>query len=42
MNNGKMWGKELAALDGFETAVTAALERINAVGVLQAMEECLE
>ncbi len=42
VNNGKMWGKELAALDGFETAVTAALERINAVGVLQAMEECLE
>ncbi len=41
VNNEKMWGGELAALEGFEAAVAAALERIQAVGMYQAMKECL-
>lgn len=38
----RMWGGELAALKGFAAAVTADLERIDAVGMRQAMEECLQ
>lgn len=41
IHNEKMWGSELAELAGFEDAVTAALERIDAVGMYQAMKECL-
>lgn len=41
IHNEKMWGGALAALDGFEAAVTAALERIQAVGMYEAMKECL-
>ncbi len=37
----QMWGGALAGLEGFETAVTAALERIQAVGMYEAMKECL-
>lgn len=37
----RMWGGALAALPGFEQAVTAALERVEAVGMAQAMAECL-
>lgn len=39
--NEKMWGTELAGLPGFEEAVAAALTRIEAVGMYQAMKECL-
>lgn len=42
VNNEKMWGGGLAALEGFETAVAAALKRIGTIGVHQAMKECLE
>ena len=37
----RMWGGELAALDGFEEAVTDALERIGRLGAYEAMKECL-
>ena len=36
-----MWGDTLAKLPGFEEAVAAALERIEAVGMYEAMKECL-
>lgn len=42
VNNERMWGGELAALAGFAAAVTADLERIDAVGMRRAMEECLQ
>lgn len=41
VHNEKMWENELAGLPGFESAVTIALERIEAVGMYQAMRECL-
>lgn len=41
VNDQRMWGDELSKLDGFEAAVAAALERIEAVGMYQAMKECL-
>ena len=41
IHNQRMWGGELAALKGFEQAVTAALERIDTVGAYEAMKECL-
>ena len=41
IHNDKMWGGALAALDGFEAAVASALERIQAVGMYEAMKECL-
>ena len=41
MNNQRMWGTALAELNGFESAVAAALSRIDAVGMYQAMEECV-
>ena len=37
-----MWDGALAAIPGFEQAVADALERIEAVGPYQAMEEELE
>lgn len=37
----RMWDGRLAALEGFEDAVAAALERIGAVGMYEAMKECL-
>ena len=39
--NERMWGKELAGLEGFEAAVTADLERIDRLGAYEAMKECL-
>ena len=39
VTNERMWGKTLAELPGFEAAVAAALERIQAVGMYQAMKE---
>ena len=41
VNNERMWGGALARLPGFEDAVAAALERIEAVGMYEAMKECL-
>lgn len=41
VNHERMWDGELAALAGFEDAVAAALERIEAVGMYEAMKECL-
>ncbi len=41
IHNDKMWGAELAELPGFEEAVAAALARIEAVGMYQAMKDCL-
>lgn len=41
VNHERMWGKELAELKGFEAAVAVALERIQDVGMYQAMRECL-
>ena len=41
IHNERMWGSELAALEGFEEAVTAALERIDRLGAYEAMKECL-
>ena len=41
VNHERMWDGELAALEGFEEAVAAALERIEAVGMYEAMRECL-
>ena len=41
IHNERMWGGGLAALEGFEEAVTAALERIDRLGAYEAMKECL-
>lgn len=41
VNDQRMWGDALSKLEGFEAAVAAALERIEAVGMYQAMQECL-
>lgn len=41
VGNERMWGDALSGLDGFEDAVAAALERIEAVGMYRAMEELL-
>lgn len=41
VGNTRMWGPELASLDGFEAAVAGALEHIQAVGMAQAMKDCL-
>lgn len=41
VNHERMWDGKLAALEGFEDAVAAALERIEAVGMYEAMRECL-
>ena len=41
INNEQFWGGELAGLPGLEQAVAADLERIEAVGMYKAMEECL-
>ena len=39
VTNERMWGKTLEELPGFEAAVAAALERIQAVGMYEAMKE---
>ncbi len=39
IGNERMWGAELRALPGFEEAVTAALERIEEIGMYEAMRE---
>ena len=39
VNNERMWGTALAELPGFEEAVVSALERIEAVGMYEAMKE---
>jgi len=41
VSNERMWGLELSALPGFEAAVTRILERIAAMGMYRAMQECL-
>lgn len=41
VNHQRMWDGQLAALEGFETAVAAALERIETVGMYEAIKECL-
>ncbi len=40
VHNERMWNGRLVALPGFEAAVSAALRRIAAVGMYQAMGEC--
>jgi len=42
VNDEKLWDGALAAIDGLEEAVAAALERIEAVGMYEAMKECAE
>lgn len=39
--NERMWGSSLADIPGFEAAVAAALGRIEAVGMYEAMKECI-
>ena len=41
VNNERMWDGELARLPGFEAAVAADLERIDAVGMYEAFKACL-
>ncbi|MBQ6914225.1 MAG: tagaturonate reductase, partial [Kiritimatiellae bacterium] len=41
VNNEAMWGGALASIDGFADAVAADLARIEAVGMYEAMKECL-
>ena len=41
VGNEQMWGGELAAISGFADAVAADLARIDAVGMYDAMKECL-
>ncbi|WP_295865046.1 tagaturonate reductase [uncultured Oscillibacter sp.] len=41
VNEPRMWDGALAELPGFEEAAAAALERIEAVGMYEAMRECL-
>ena len=41
INNERMWGTALSELPGFEEAVAQALERIEAVGMYEAMKEVL-
>lgn len=41
VRNERMWGGELAGLEGFEDAVIAALERIDRLGAYDAMKGCL-
>ena len=41
VNHERMWDGKPAALEGFEEAVASALERIEAVGMYEAMKECL-
>ncbi|MBO4915714.1 MAG: tagaturonate reductase, partial [Oscillospiraceae bacterium] len=41
VNNEKMWGGALATLPGFESAVAAALEQIDTLGMYESIKECL-
>ncbi|MGN0567925.1 MAG: tagaturonate reductase [Acutalibacteraceae bacterium] len=41
IHNTDFWGDGLEKLDGFENAVSDMLERIETVGMYQAMKECL-
>ena len=41
VNNERMWDGELSRLPGFEAAVAADLERIDAVGMYEAFKACL-
>ena len=38
IHNERMWGREMAALPGFEQAASAALERIGTAGAYEAMK----
>ena len=42
VNDERLWDGELAKIDGLEAAVAAALERIDEVGMYEAMKECAE
>ncbi len=42
VNNEQMWGDSLASLPGFEKAVLAAYQKIEAVGAYEAMREVAE
>jgi len=42
VNDEKLWDGALTAINGLEEAVAAALERIEAVGMYEAMKECAE
>ena len=39
VNNDEMWGGELAAIPGFEEAVVTYLDKIDSVGMYEAMKE---
>ena len=42
VNDERLWDGELAKIDGLEAAVAAALDRIDEVGMYEAMKECAE
>ncbi len=42
VNSEELWNGALSQIPGFETAVASDLERIAALGMYRAMEECLE
>ncbi len=42
VNDERLWDGELAKIEGLEAAVAAALDRIDEVGMYEAMKECAE
>ncbi len=42
MNDERLWDGQLAEIDGLEAAVAAALDRIDEIGMYEAMKECAE
>ena len=42
INNERLWDGELAKIEGLEATVAAALDRIDEVGMYEAMKECAE
>ena len=42
VNDERLWDGALAKIEGLEAAVTAALDRIDEVGIYEAMKECAE
>ena len=42
VNDERLWDGQLAEIDGLEAAVAAALDRIDEIGMYEAMKECAE
>ncbi len=42
VNDERLWDGELAKIEGLEAAVAAALDRIDEIGMYEAMKECAE